>query len=123
MFLKFDSVDGIHQGIEMAATEICTFEGIRYDAELNLAILSTEHSAHDYLMPMTHENYAGFVETLYTMAAMSLMRPGLMILIQGSPLIRVKHGSAAQSDGTGEHQYKYSLEVDKSVVEGMGILN
>lgn len=118
MFLKFRSVDGLKQENGEMPSEICTFEGIRFDAEWNFAILSTEHSAHDYLMPMEKDTYTEFVEQLYTMAAMCLMRPGIMVRIEGSPLIRVKHGSMTQWDRT--EQYAYSLVADRDVVERYG---
>ncbi len=38
-------------------TEICTFYGIRYDTRYRSAVVSTEHLNHDYVIPMTPEDY------------------------------------------------------------------
>ena len=59
MYLSFDCMEGSGE----SRTEITTFFGIRYNRN-GFAVLSTEHRAHDYLMPMTKEDYDAFVREL-----------------------------------------------------------
>jgi len=59
MYLSFDCTEsngGNHR-------EITTFFGIRYNNN-GFAVLSTEHRAHDYLLPMTKADYDVFSEEL-----------------------------------------------------------
>lgn len=106
MFIKFNATDGVKKEY---SSEICTFEGIRFDIDTEFAILSTEHTSHDYLMPMTKDVYEDFAFELYNAAAKSLMHPGSMVEITGTPLIRVKHGSLTQWDKTEEYVYKLKM--------------
>lgn len=105
MFIKFKVKDPL--GGE-PTTEICTFEGIRYETAPSLAILSTEHSLHDYLLPMTRDVYDRFVDELFTLVSKSLIKPGIMAIISGSPLIRVRHGSVTQVENPGVYGYALS---------------
>ncbi|AOZ95748.1 hypothetical protein [Butyrivibrio hungatei] len=41
----------------MLNTEICTFQGIRYDTRYKSAVISTEHLNHDYVIPMEAKDY------------------------------------------------------------------
>ena len=110
MLLKFKAVEGAQHEEEDAVDEICTFEGIRYDNDSNFAILSTEHMRHDYLIPMSREDYDSFVKDLYSYAAMCLMKPGTMVSIEGDPLIRVKHGSLTRWERNAKLGFKLSCE-------------
>ena len=114
MFLKFKSVDGARIQSSDASDEICTFKGIRYDPERHLAILSSEQSGFEYLMPMDSTNYAQFVDSLYTMAAMALMRPGIKVCIKGGYVIRARDNGNKRYDSiSGCH---YELEADRELV-------
>ncbi|MCR5717020.1 MAG: hypothetical protein K6G23_09265 [Lachnospiraceae bacterium] len=53
MFIEFACFD---VSSDSEYTEICCFYGIRYNRQ-GFAVLSTEHRAHDYLLPMNRENY------------------------------------------------------------------
>ena len=105
MFLKFNARDGSKKE---NSPEICTFEGIRFDADSEFAILSTEHRSHDYLMPMDRDTYDIFAAKLYDTVSRTLMHPGAMAEIVGSPLIRVKHGSLTQWDRAETYSYDVS---------------
>ncbi len=48
--------------------EISTFYGIRYDRRYNNAVISTEHQKHDYVIPMTEENYEMLVTKIESAA-------------------------------------------------------
>lgn len=110
MFIMYSTVNRIG---EDASKEICTFEGIRYEQEAEIAILSTEHTAHDYLLPMRKGAYEAFVRKLYDMISQTIKNPGLMIVITGSPVLRVKHGSLTRNAGM--DQYNYGLDFSASV--------
>ena len=111
MFIMYSTVNRL--GEEDASKEICTFEGIRYEPDAEIAILSTEHIAHDYLLPMTKSTYEMFVRKLYDMISQTIKNPGLMIVITGSPVLRVKHGSLTR--GSGVDHYRYGLDFSASV--------
>ena len=64
MFLSFDCLESSGE----SHTEITTVYGIRYNRN-GFAVLSTEHRAHDYLLPMTKEDYDIFSEELQNAAA------------------------------------------------------
>ena len=59
MYLTFDCTESSGDNHR----EIATFFGIRYNRN-GFAVLSTEHRAHDYLLPMTKEDYDVFSEEL-----------------------------------------------------------
>ncbi|MBQ9360705.1 MAG: hypothetical protein IJT96_06685 [Lachnospiraceae bacterium] len=105
MLIRFKTVNG--KPGEEPVSEICTFEGIRYEQEAEIAILSTEHRAHDYLLPMRKAVYEKFVDTLYNTISRAMKNPGLMVEIRGSSVLRVKHGSLTR--GLGIDQYKYEV--------------
>ena len=44
-------------------SELATFYGIRYNRN-GFAVLSTEHAAHDYLLPMSGDHYKEFLEKI-----------------------------------------------------------
>ena len=111
MFIRFTTVNKLAG--EDASSEICTFDGIRYEQEAEIAILSTEHIAHDYLLPMKKGVYEAFARKLYEMISETIKNPGLMIVITGSPVLRVKHGSLTR--GGGLDSYKYGLDFSASV--------
>lgn len=111
MFIKYTTVNKLAG--DDASSEISTFEGIRYEQEAEIAILSTEHVAHDYLLPMKKGVYEVFVRKLYEMISETIKNPGLMIVITGSPVLRVKHGSLTRYGGM--DQYRYGLDFSASV--------
>ena len=90
MFLRFMAVEGL--GGKRAMSEICTFKGIRYDASSKIAILSTEHDNHDYLMPLEPKVFK----------------------ISGSPLIRVESGSDTVIPNLEEYSYSFELKYGSS---------
>ena len=46
----------------MLNTEICTFYGIRYVPRFRSAVISTEHLNHEYVIPMTPQDYEDAVK-------------------------------------------------------------
>ena len=48
---------------DLVTTEVSTFYGIRYNRN-GFAVLSTEHSNHDYLLPMDVRHYQRFMAEL-----------------------------------------------------------
>ena len=110
MKIKFNVIE---HPADKPLPEICTFDGIRYDKESKLAILSTEHEAHDYLMPIaTEEGYIHLCEKLFSFMSKSLVRQGLMVIISGSPLYRVKHGSKTVISNPGDYKYQVDGHYD-----------
>ena len=106
MYIRFKASDYMQKEV---STEISTFKGIRYDARGQLAILSTEHNSHDYLMPVSPEIYELMSSELYGCMSKALMRPGFQIEIVGSPLIRVPHGSHTKVDNVNDYHYEIQL--------------
>ena len=45
-------------------TEICTFYGIRYVPRFRSAVISTEHLNHEYVIPMTPQDYEDAVKQI-----------------------------------------------------------
>ena len=45
-------------------TEICTFYGIRYVPRFRAAVISTEHLNHEYVIPMTPQDYEATVKQI-----------------------------------------------------------
>ncbi len=66
-------------------TEICEFRGIRYNRQ-GFAVLSTEHSNHDYLLPMDRPNYDRFEKEVYDALDQKCL------VVQG-PIYRVRRGA------------------------------
>lgn len=103
MFLKFNVVEN---PADEPVPEICTFLGIRYDKESKLAIMSTEHDNHDYLMPVESvKAYTYLSDKLYGYLSKALITKGLMVVIGGSPVFRVKHGSVTKIEDTEKYRY------------------
>lgn len=48
----------------MLNTEICTFYGIRYVPRFRSAVISTEHLNHEYVIPMTPDDYEAAVKQI-----------------------------------------------------------
>jgi hypothetical protein len=48
----------------MLNTEICTFYGIRYVPRFRSAVISTEHMNHEYVIPMTPQDYEAAVKQI-----------------------------------------------------------
>lgn len=112
MFLRFMAVEGL--GGKRAMSEICTFKGIRYDASSKIAILSTEHDNHDYLMPLEPKVFEGVVDQIHGFISQSMMKPGLVLKISGSPLIRVESGSDTVIPDLEEYNYSFELKYGSS---------
>ena len=49
----------------MLNTEICTFYGIRYVPRFRSAVISTEHLNHEYVIPMTPQDYETAVKQIH----------------------------------------------------------
>ena len=92
MFIKYECTDAGSSG---TTTEICTFYGIRYNLN-GFAVLSTEHSHHDYLLPMSFQEFGRFSEKIA-----GFINKGVKILsINGSPVYRVRRGAMLPLDNT-----------------------
>ena len=106
MFLMFDVIEYPE---DERIPEICTFRGIRYDKESKIAILSTEHDNHDYLMPVpSTEAFRYMTRKFYKYLSKAILKPGLMVAIGGSPVYRVEHGSYTRIANT--EDYKYTVK-------------
>ena len=73
---------------DLVTTEVSTFYGIRYNRN-GFAVLSTEHSNHDYLLPMDVRHYQLFMEELEK--AITLNPCG--VRITGDKVYRVRRGA------------------------------
>lgn len=66
----------------MLNTEICTFYGIRYVPRFRAAVISTEHLNHEYVIPMTPQDYEAAVkqisEAMKNHASMITIEKGLV---------------------------------------------
>ncbi len=60
MLLRITCVDPLDNEI----TEICSFHGIRYDKMNRSVVLSTEHTNHDYVIPLEEDGYRMLVVEL-----------------------------------------------------------
>ena len=72
--------------------EICTFYGIRYDTRYRSAILSTEHLNHDYVIPMTPQDY----ESAAKQILVAMAKGAQMINLGDSIVSRGRKGEARQ---------------------------
>ena len=68
--------------------ELLTLYGMRYNRN-GFAVLSTEHRAHDYLLPMKADQYAELAEAI--VEALSKAKTGLKLT--GGSVYRVRHGA------------------------------
>ena len=103
MFLMFRVIE---KPMDEPKPEICTFAGLRYNEEGHVAILSTEHTEHDYLMPIQDKKtYADICQRMYHYVSKCMMKPGLQVQIEGSPLYRVKKGSNTRIPNAEDYRY------------------
>ncbi len=72
----------------MLNTEICTFYGIRYVPRFRSAVISTEHLNHEYVIPMTPEDY----ETAVKQINEAMKNHALMISIEEGIVCRGRKG-------------------------------
>ncbi len=68
--------------------ELLTLYGMRYNRN-GFAVLSTEHLADDYLLPMKADQYAELAEAI--VEALSKAKTGLKLT--GGSVYRVRHGA------------------------------
>ena len=100
MFLIYDCIDVVSS---KKTGEICTFRGIRYNAN-GFAVLSTEHSQHDYLLPMSQDAYLVFFEQ-----TTELIRENVRgIRLTGAPVYRVRRGAMLPMDDKTSCRYQVS---------------
>ncbi len=92
MFIKYECTDAGSSG---TTTEICTFYGIRYNRN-GFAVLSTEHSHHDYLLPMSFQEFVRFSDKI----AAFINKGEKILSISGSPVYRVRRGAMLPLDNT-----------------------
>ena len=72
----------------MLNTEICTFYGIRYVPRFRSAVISTEHLNHEYVIPMTPQDYEVAVKQIH-----AAMKPhATMISIDSGMVCRGRKG-------------------------------
>ena len=90
MFIKYECTDAGSSG---TTAEICPFYGIRYNHN-GFAVLSTEHSHHDYLLPMSFQEYGRFSEKI----AVLIDKGANILSISGSPVYRVRRGAMLPLD-------------------------
>ncbi|WP_026507289.1 hypothetical protein [Butyrivibrio sp. MC2013] len=72
---------------EKTITEICQFQGIRYDNRYKTAVISTEHSHHDYVAPMTETQYEKLVAQIA-----GAMNKAQVFYLKGGIVFRCRKG-------------------------------
>ena len=72
----------------MLNTEICTLYGIRYVPRFRLAVLSTEHLNHEYVIPMTPQDYEVAVKQIHA----AMKAHATMISIDSGMVCRGRKG-------------------------------
>ena len=85
MYLSFSCIEGLSGESNQ---ELLTLYGIRYNRN-GFAVLSTEHRAHDYLLPMKADQYAELVGEIEK--ALAGAKTGLKLT--GGSVYRVRHGA------------------------------
>ncbi len=69
-------------------TEICTFYGVRYVSRFRSAVISTEHLNHEYVIPMTPEDYEAAVRQIND----AMKNHAHMIVIEKGMVLRGRKG-------------------------------
>ena len=69
-------------------TEICTFYGIRYVPRFRAAVISTEHLNHEYVIPMTPQDYEAAVLQIHA----AMKAHANMIVIDKGQVCRGRKG-------------------------------
>ena len=72
----------------MLNTEICTFYGIRYVPRFRSAVISTEHLNHEYVIPMTPQDYEAAVKQINE----AMKAHATMISIESGMVFRGRKG-------------------------------
>ena len=72
----------------MLNTEICTFYGIRYVPRFRSAVISTEHLNHEYVIPMTPQDYEVAVKQIHA----AMKAHATMISIDSGMVCRGRKG-------------------------------
>jgi len=72
----------------MLNTEICTFYGIRYVPRFRSAVISTEHLNHEYVIPMTPQDYEAAVKQINE----AMKAHAIMISIESGLVCRGRKG-------------------------------
>ena len=72
----------------MLNTEICTFYGIRYVPRFRSAVISTEHLNHEYVIPMTPQDYEAAVGQIHV----AMKAHATMISIDNGMVCRGRKG-------------------------------
>jgi hypothetical protein len=104
MFIKFNVIE---KSTDEPVPEICTFNGIRYDRASHLAILSTEHSNHDYLMPVESvKEFTYLSDKLYGYLSKALIHKGFLVCLEGSAVYRVPKGSETKILNISDYKYR-----------------
>ena len=85
MFFSFTCIEALSGESNQ---EMLTLYGIRYNRN-GFAVLSTEHRAHDYLLPMKADQYAELVAEIEKV--ISVAKTGLKLT--GGSVYRVRHGA------------------------------
>lgn len=81
-------------------SELATFYGIRFNRN-GFAVLSTEHSAHDYLLPMSAEHYKVFLDKLTATMNQNVS----VIKITKGMIYRVRRGAMLPLDDKRNNEY------------------
>ena len=72
----------------MLNAEICTFYGIRYVPRFRSAVISTEHLNHEYVIPMTPQDYEVAVKQIHA----AMKAHATMISIDSGMVCRGRKG-------------------------------
>ncbi|MCR5788279.1 MAG: hypothetical protein K6G83_00175 [Lachnospiraceae bacterium] len=100
MFIQYSC----HDMTGEVCTELASFYGIRYNRN-GFAVLSTEHAAHDYLLPMSVDSYKKFLDKLTGL----INTDAKVIKISRGMIYRVRRGAMLPLDD--KRSNEYDLEV------------
>jgi len=84
MFIKMQCLDTY----DFVLPEICSFHGFRYDKVNRSAIISTEHTHHDYIIPLDEEDYHKLEQAIWE----KISQGQQMIELVGGDVLRVRRG-------------------------------
>jgi len=86
--------------------ELATFYGIRYNRN-GFAVLSTEHKAHDYLLPMRDEEYKKVLNEFTD----AIKKGANILYVTNGYVYRVRRGAMLPFDDNTVSKYEIKTEI------------
>ena len=102
MFIHYTCMDTIGDERD----ELATFYGIRYNRN-GFAVLSTEHNAHDYLLPMRDEEFKKVLIELTD----AIKKGSNIVYVTNGYVYRVRRGAMLPFDGNTVGKYVIKTEL------------